>query len=213
VEQAETTQTGVMTPMDDKSRKTIGDYVGDMVAMESHIEAALDRQLEQVKDDPIALEAVRGFHETVRTQRDRMKALQEETGSTAGNPVKHAGSAILGIVAGIIDKVRTEGNSKSLRDDYTAFNLAAMGYTMLYTTATALDDQRVASVAELHLRGYAEAVQRINHIIGDVVLTELAKDGHQIRGDASEATQRMVDAAWKQTDQAGKKAKVRGNSK
>lgn len=202
MEQTDTTQNSSMTATQDKAKKTISDYVGDMVALESHIESALDRQLNEVKDNAVALEAVRGFHDLVKAQRDRMKSLQEETGSTAGNPIKKAGSALLGAAAGVIDMVRTEGISKSLRDDYTAFNLAAMGYTMLYTTATGLGDQRVAGIAEQHLRGYAGAIQRINHIVGDVVLAELAKDGHQIAGNAAESTRKTVDAAWKQTDQS-----------
>jgi ferritin-like metal-binding protein YciE len=202
VEQQETTGTTGMMAGNDKSQKTIADYVGDMVALESHIEEALDRQLNEVKDDPIALEAVRGFHDMVKAQRDQMKALQQEVGSTAGNPIKKAGSALLGAAAGVIDMVRTEANSKALRDDYTAFNLAAMGYTMLYTTATALGNQRVADVSARHLRGYAGAIQRINHIIPDVVIAELTKDGHTVTGNAADQARKTVDSAWKETDQA-----------
>lgn len=202
MDQQQYEDTGAMLSLDDKSKKTIADYVGDMVALETHIEEALDRQLDQVKDDPIALEAVRGFHSLVKTQRDRMMEIQQETGTTAGNPVIKAGSAILGAAAGMIDKIRAEGNSKSLRDDYTAFNLAAMGYTMLFTTATALGDSCVAGIAERHLTGYAGAIQRINHIIGDVVLAELTKDGHTVVGEASNKTRKMVDTAWKVTDQS-----------
>jgi ferritin-like metal-binding protein YciE len=202
LEHTDTSQRGAMAPADDKSKKTIRDYIGDMVAVETHIEAALDRQLTEVKDNTVALEAVRGFHDMVKTQRDRMKSLQDEAGSTSGNPVKKAGSALLGAAAGVIDMLRTEGISKSLRDDYTAFNLAAMGYTMLFTTASALGDQRVAGIAEQHLRGYAGAIQRINRIIGDVVLAELAKDGHRIAGNVAETTRKTVDAAWKQTDRS-----------
>lgn len=206
MEQTESGQSGTMMPSGDKHQKTISDYVGDMVALESHIEEALDRQLTQVKDDPIALEAVRGFHAMVKAQRDRMKALQNEVGTTPGNPIIKVGSTVLGVAAGLIDRIRTEGNSKSLRDDYTAFNLAAISYTMLYATATALGNKRVADIADQHLRGYAEAIQRINHIIGDVVLAELTKDGHQVDGKAADTTRKAVDAAWKATDQAGTKA-------
>lgn len=205
MEQSDTQQTDAVAAIHEKNQKTIADYVGDMVALETHIEAALDRQLTAVKDDPIALEAVRGFHDMVRAQRDHMMSLQGETGTTAGNPIIKAGSALLGAAAGVIDKVRAEGNSKSLRDDYTAFNLAAMGYTMLYTTATALGDEKVADVSEKHLRGYAGAIQRINHIIADVVVAELTSDGHTVQGNAADATRKTVDSAWKQTDQAGTK--------
>jgi ferritin-like metal-binding protein YciE len=206
MEQTDTGQSGTTVPVSDKNKKTISDYVGDMAALESHIEEALDRQLDQVKDDPVALTAVRGFHDMVKSQRDRMKELQGEVGSTAGSPIKQAGSTLLGMIAGIVDRIRTEGNSKALRDDYTAFNLAAMGYTMLFTTATALGDQRVAGIAEQHLRGYSGAVQQINQVIGDVVVTELRKDGHEIQGDPVNATRRTVNTAWKQTAPHGAQA-------
>lgn len=187
----------------EKNQKTIRDYVGDMVALESHIEEALDRQLKEVKDHPQAAAAVQQFHDMVKHNRDHMKQYQETIGSTGGNPVKAVGSAVLGKAAGIIDMVRSEGVSKSLRDDYTAFNLAAMGYTMLYTTATALNDRQTATICEEHLRGYAEAIQKINHLIPDVVVWELQKDGHQVNPQAASETTRVVDRAWKETDQSG----------
>jgi len=190
-------------PLDDKNRTTIADYVGDMVAVETHIEEALDRQLQEVASDPIASAAVQQFHTLVKTQRDALKALQDQVGTTAGNPVIAVGSALLGKAAGVIDKLRTEGISKSLRDDYVAFNLAAVSYTMLFTTATALGDARVAAIAERHLRGYAEAIQQINHLIGVVVVAELGKDGHTVVGDAAQATRTLVDGAWQETAPRG----------
>src|SRR3954468_14562752 len=126
-----------------KHAQTIADYVGDMVALESHIEEALDRQLLKVQDDPDASAAVKRFHDLVKSHRDTLKGLQEQTGSTPGNPIKSAGSAILGKAAGVVDLIRTEGISKSLRDDYAAFSLAAISYSMLHTTALALGNQRV----------------------------------------------------------------------
>src|SRR4051794_13327335 len=94
LEGSDMSQSGTMVPVEDKNKNTIADYVGDMVALESHIEEALDRQLKEAKDDPVALAAVQEFHALVKTQRDRMKALQEEAGTTPGNPVIKVGSAI-----------------------------------------------------------------------------------------------------------------------
>lgn len=183
----------------EKHQKTIADYVGDMVALESHIEEALDRQLKEVKDDPEALAAVQRWHDMVKHNRDHMKQLQETVGTTGGNPIIKAGSAVLGVAAGVIDMVRSEGISKSIRDDYTAFNLAAIGYTMLHTTSTALGNSQVATVCEEHLRGYAKAIQEINHIIPNVVVRELQKDGHSAVMSAADTTRRIVDEAWKET--------------
>jgi len=182
----------------DKAGKTIADYVGDMVALESHIEEALDRQLTEVKDDPVALAAVSGFHDMVKRHRDTLRALQEETGKTIGTPIKEAGAALIGKAAGVIDLVRTEGISKGLRDNYAAFSLAAISYSMLHTTATALGDNRVASLAERHLRDHADAIMRINEIMPGVVIRELEKDGHRADNTAAEATREAVLRSWQQ---------------
>ncbi|MCD6028113.1 MAG: hypothetical protein K0S78_287 [Thermomicrobiales bacterium] len=186
--------------LSEKHQKTIADYVGDMTALEAHIEEALDKQLKEVEDDAVALAAVQGFHDTVKRHRDTLRALQEETGSTAGNPIKDAGAALLGKAAGVIDMVRTEGISKSLRDDYSAFSLAAISYSMLHTTANGLGDARVAALAERHLQDHAEAIIRINEIMPEVVARELEKDGHQVRAGAVEATRKIVNRSWEMSE-------------
>ncbi len=192
------------TAIDEKGQKTIADYVGDMVALESHIEEALDRQLTETKDDPQAHAAVQRFHDMVKSNRDALKQYQQEVGSTAGNPIIAAGASLLGVAAGVIDKIRTEGISKSLRDDYTAFNHACIGYTMLHVTALALGDRRTADLAERGLTGHASAVQEINHIMADVVMRELEKDGHTLANPAAASQNReAVDRIWKQTDKSG----------
>jgi phage-related tail protein len=184
--------------VNDKHRQTIADYIGDMTALESHIEEALDRQLMEVKDDPVALAVVRGFHDMVKQHRDTLKAMEEKTGKTIGTPIKEAGAALFGKAAGIIDLLRTEGISKNLRDDYAAFSLAAISYSMLHTTSTALGDSRVALLAERHLRDHADAIMRINEIMPGVVIRELEKDGHRADSAAVEATREAMLRSWQQ---------------
>jgi ferritin-like metal-binding protein YciE len=191
-------QTTTSHEVSEKNRQTIADYVGDMAAVESHIEGALDRQLTEVKDDPVALAAVREFHDMVKRHRDTLKAIKEETGETVGTPIKEAGAALIGKAAGIIDLLRTEGISKGLRDDYAAFSLAAISYSMLHTTATALGDSRVASLAERHLRDHADAIMRINRIMPEVVMRELEKDWYRPDAGAVEATHEAVLRSWQQ---------------
>jgi ferritin-like metal-binding protein YciE len=187
----------------DTGQKTIADYLGDMVALESHIEEALDRQLELSKKHGEAAAAIQQFHDMVKANRDALKAHQEQVGSTAGNPIIEAGSAVLGKVAGLIDNLRPETVSKALRDDYTAFNLAAVSYTMLQTTALAVGDQATAELAKQGLRGHAAAVQKINHLIPTVVVKELEEDGLTITDrTAADQTRKALDKIWKETDQA-----------
>ena len=180
-----------------KHAQTIADYVGDMVALESHIEEALDRQLSETEDDPEARAAVQGFHDLVKQHRETLKALQAQVGTTAGNPIIAAGATLLGKAAGVIDLVRTEGISKALRDDYAAFSLAAISYSMLHTTSLALGNPRVAELAERHLTDYAGAIERINELMPGVVERELAKDGHRTNKGAVAETRTMVGKAWR----------------
>ena len=188
---------------DDKNQNTIADYVGDVIALEGHIAEALDRQLTLAQEHPLAGPAVQRFAQMVKGNQDALTAHQEHVGTTAGNPIVAAGATVLGVAAGLIDKIRAEGVSKALRDDYTAFNHACISYTMLHTTALALGDQATATLAANGLRGHASAVQEINHIMADVVVWELQKDDHQIANpNAAAENRKAVDQIWSQTDKS-----------
>ena len=190
--------------LDDKSKKIIADWVGDVVAVESHIEEALDHQLKAKYEVPAAASSIQTFHNTTKANRDRLKAYQEKIGSTGGNPVIEAGASVLGKAAGLIDRFRTDTLTKSLRDDYTAFNLAAIGYTLLHTTALALGDGETADLAAENLKVHAANVQHINHIISDVAMAEIQKDGYPVKNtDAAAETRKAIDNIWKETDQVG----------
>jgi ferritin-like metal-binding protein YciE len=187
----------------DKNLKTTQDWCSDMLALETHIEEALDRQLGEIKDDPKAVALVQEFHNMVKSQRDALKTHLESIGGKPSGGLKAAGTAVLGMAAGVIDKLRAEGQSKILRDDYTAFNLAAIGYSMLYTTGVALGQSSTATIAERHLRGYARAVQQINNVIAGTVVAELQKDGHTItNASAEQQTRDTTERIWKETAQS-----------
>ncbi len=185
----------------EKNQKTIADYLADVSALETHIEEALDRQLEMFADQPELQKAVQGYHDMVKAQRDHVATLlEEEPKNPVTTTVKEAGASVLGKAAGLIDMIRTESQSKAFRDDYVAFNLAAISYSMLYTTATALGDTKIATMSEKHLTGYAEAIQEINHLIPVVVLEELKKDDHKIvNANTVEQSRKTIDRAWKVT--------------
>lgn len=191
-----------MVTTNEKSKKVLSDWLGDLVAIDSHIEEALDHQLGLSKDNPVAHQAIQQFHDMVKGNRDRVKAYQQEVGTTGGNPIVEKGSELLGKAAGVIDKVRRDTLTKALRDDYTAFNHAAIAYTLFHTTALALGDTKAAGLAADALRGYASAVQRINHIIPEVALSEIEKDGYPIvNANAATETREAIDRIWSSTKQ------------
>lgn len=184
---------------ENRNRDEIQQYVGDMVALESHIEQAMDGQLKHKAEHPEAAAAIKRFHDMVKMQRDALKAHLETLGGSESRPIKELVSTLFGVAAGAIDNVRTKAVSKMLRDDYTAFNHAAMGYSMLHVTAHALGETRTMEIANRHLRGYAKAVQEINQLMPSVVVWELEKDGFAADRAAIEHCTDAINKAWKET--------------
>lgn len=195
---------GTYSALDEKSQKLVADWVGDAVAIEAHIEEALDKQKKEYSSVAAVNQAIHHFHDSTKANRDRLRDYQEKIGKTGGKGVVEAGASVLGKAAGVVDRLRKDTLTKSLRDDYTAFNLAAISYTLLYTTALAVGDGETADLAAENLKVHAANVQRINHIISDVTVSEINGDGYPVKNnDAAAMTKKVVDAAWKETDQSG----------
>jgi hypothetical protein len=188
-----------MSDAQTKNQQTIADYFGDLVALETHIHNALNHQLKLAEGNPDAGPLVKEFHDTASSHLEALRAAQAGVGSTAGNPVIAVGSAFLGKVAGLIDMIRTESISKALRDDYTAMSLAAISYGMFHATASALGDAKTSDLAMKHLTDYASAVQKISRSIADVVVSELANDGHQVDAGAPNDTTEIIKDSFKTT--------------
>jgi ferritin-like metal-binding protein YciE len=184
---------------DDKNLNTVQQYVGDMIAVEDHLEEALDGQLTIAEDYGPADQAITRFHQLVKGHREGLKAHLTSLGGSESGPVKTAVAALFGTAAGMIDNVRTEAVSKALRDDYTAFNLAAIGYTMLHTTASALGQPGTADLAARYLHDYAGAVQQLNQLVPGVVVWELREDGHAADATAEAHSVEALNEAWRAT--------------
>lgn len=185
---------------DDKNTNTVQQYVGDMVALESHIEEALDGQLKEKVEHAEARAALQRFHNMVKLNRDGLKLHLEQIGGSESHPVKDAVASLFGMAAGAVNNLRTKAVSKSLRDDYTAFNHAAIGYSMLHVTAHALGDMRTMEIAERHLRAYTEAVQEINQLIASVVVHELhQEDGLRVNDAAVGHCTEAINRIWRET--------------
>ncbi|HEX5387362.1 MAG TPA: hypothetical protein VFW66_11710 [Gemmatimonadales bacterium] len=156
----------------------INSYVTDMLSLEEHVETALKSQLDDLKDYPEILTELRQFHRTVEHHISDLKGLKEarDAGGVA-SAIKRAGSVAAGAAAGAIDLFRSEGLPKNLRDDYTAFNLAAVGYLMLDTTARSLGQHEPSELGRQHFRDYADAITRLERLIPAAVVRYLQQEG------------------------------------
>ena len=181
--------------------KAINSYVTDMLALEKHIQKAIAGQIEDLdEEDPGFVGELRGINATIERHIASLEELAERReggGQRVSDAVKRAASNILGAGAALVDFVRTESLPKNLRDDYTAMSLASIGYVMLYTTATSLDDAEVASLAHSHFRDHAGAVMRLNDIIPASVVRFLQKDGLPARSDVLGEVNQAIEAVWR----------------
>ncbi len=167
--------------VEDRAYKQTLQYVAEMVALEGELEVALEHQWEKLQVHPEAAAAVRGFREMASTRREALEAYLERLGDDTVEPAGTAVAALFGTSAGEADGVRTRMVSDVLRDDYTAFNYAAISYEALCEMGFRLYDPPLREIALQHLRAYAEATQQINQLIASVVAWELEQQGLECR--------------------------------
>ena len=176
---------------------TINSYITDMLALEEHIEKAVSGQIQALVDHRQVGADLRTIRHWVHIHIANLEQLtRTRNAATATGALKRAGSSVLGRAAGAIDLLRQEGQPRNLRDDYTAFSLAAIGYVMLNTTALALGEKEVAELAAQHLQNYARAVTALHYIIPAVVVRSLQEEGLAAREDVLTDVFRTVEKAW-----------------
>src|SRR5215213_7606705 len=175
-----------------------------MLSLEEHIEKALRGQLEDLKEYPEVTSELKQVHRTVEHHVADLKQLSQRRGArTASDAIKRVGSTLLGLGAAAVDLVRNEGLPKNLRDDYTAFSLATIGYVMLKTTALTLGDREVADLAHQHFSDYAHAVTLLHNVVPGAVVRFLREDGLPVREDVLPEISRAIEEVWhSQSEQA-----------
>jgi hypothetical protein len=184
----------------DDERHTIATYLGDMLALERHMRAPLDRQVND--DDTAKFGSAATIAQRLRSLVDQHEAALDAQLKVAGGDgaagVKSAWSGLLGAGAAAINGSRSMKVSKALRDDYTGLSLAAISYTMLHTTALGLGDAATAALAKRHLDDYAPLIIEISRAIPAVVLQELSDDGENVRITAAELAKQNSQESWNQ---------------
>jgi hypothetical protein len=177
--------------------EAINSYITDMLSLEEHIEKALRGQLEDLKDYPDVLGDLKQIHRKVQHHiSDLTELSQRRNARTPADALKRVGSALLGFGAAAVDLVRSEALPKNLRDDYTAFSLASIGYIMLNTTALALDDREVGDLAHQHFSDYAESVTLLHNVVPGAVIRFLREEGLPAREDVLPEISRTIEKVW-----------------
>lgn len=184
--------------------EAINSYITDMLSLEEHIEKAVRGQLEDLEDYPEVTRDLKQILRKVEQHTSDLRELSERRKAKGpADAIKRAGSALLGLGAAAVDLVRTEGLPKNLRDDYTAFSLATIGYVMLHTTALSLEEREVAELARQHFADYANAVTLLHNVIPGAVVRFLQEEGLPARESVLPEISRTLEEIWhSQSDQA-----------
>ena len=177
---------------------TLQQYVSDMLAVERHLLPAFENQSEddRLADSPEAQRLVSKIEATIRSHINSLEQHLENQGGDPASPVKTAVTTALGAAATAIENMRTNPVSKNLRDDYTALNLAAIGYTMLHTTGHVLADEQTADLAASHLMDYTPLIIEINEVVPLVVVSELRDETEVLEMDAVGPAIERTQQAW-----------------
>ena len=189
--------------MGDKRQETITKYLGDMKSVVSHVQTAMERQRDDFKDKPEVSQTIGRIALGLKGQDESLGKRLEALGGSPTHPVKEVVSDALGVMAGLYNKVRTEGAAKGLRDDHVALNLVYISYTTLHTTAVALGDAQTAALAKRSMIESAKFVGEVDRLLSPTVFKEL-QDGDfgSLDSTAPEKTRSAYREAWAQPETA-----------
>lgn len=191
--------------MGDKRQETITKYLGDMKSVVSHVHTAMDRQKDEFKDKPEVSQAMGRIASGLKRQDESIGKRLEALGGSPTHPVKEVVADALGVMAGLYNKVRTEGAAKGMRDDHVALNLVCISYATLHTTAVALGDAETASLAKRSMVECATFVSEVDALVPATVFKEL-QDGDfgSLDSAAPEQTRAAYREAWRGTETAAR---------
>jgi hypothetical protein len=174
----------------ENERHALHTAVSDMLALEQRIKAPIAQQL-VTHESSTSADAARAIARIDIMTDVHVRGLEEQLqrfGDRTDRPAKP-----------VAPHTRRPKLSASLRDDYAALSLAAIGYTMLRSTALGFGDAPAATLAKQHLDDVASVIAEIGRIMPAVVLQELLDDGLDISAEVRQRALRNTHENWRST--------------
>jgi len=187
-----------MTTQNAQAVRTLATYVGDMHALEVHLEDAFSKQLSITKDYPEAHAVVELLVSTSHRHIQTLGEQVAELGNTEKiitDKIKTLIAGLFGYAAGVIDIVRPLAASKALRDSYTAIHLAIAGYVLLSSTARALEHSTIQKIADHFLGEWEKISHDVAKVLPGLAVGDMIADGVQVT-NASAADSFVKEERW-----------------
>lgn len=160
-------------------KESIRKHTSDMLAIEQHILDAVRRQRDEdkMRSNVDANNVTAEIERVLSNHVSALEDLAERYGAEGQSTAKEALTKLLGVAAGLYDKVRGDQPiSRDLRDNYTALSLAAMGYTAYHTFGLAVGEEKIATIAQKHLKDLTPLMVEISKVLPEVVVRETNED-------------------------------------
>ncbi len=177
----------------------IKEQIADQMALQDHVLEAIERQrgdaevLKNVEANKVIIEADRVLKEHIA----ELKTIAREYNAEGESSIKKAVAEVLGVAAGLYDKMRDYKVSRMLRDDYTAFSLVAMGYTSFHAFSLTVGEPRLAELAVRHLKDVTPVLVEISRVLPVVVVDETAREiGTGVDATVGARAVQDTQAAW-----------------
>ena len=180
---------------EDKKKDLVLKYLADMVALTGHVYQAIDKQVKETQDEPDINPLLVRMRDDLEAQTDELRQHLDSLGGKGTSPLKELGASVLGVAAGVIDKLRAEEVSKMIRDDYTALGLVNISYVMLITTSLACGERNTAELCARNLKETAGYVEELGKVVSYAVVRDLS-DLADLDPNAIEEGQRYYSEAW-----------------
>lgn len=155
-------------------KDAIQKHLSDQIGLERHILEAIERQREdeKLREEVEANKLVIQIERILNQHVTALENLAEAYDAQVESVVKKAVTELLGVAAGLYDKVRDHKVSRMLRDDYTALSLAAMGYTAFHTFGLGIKEERIANLALSHLKDLTPLLVELSKVLPVMVAKE-----------------------------------------
>ncbi len=177
-------------------------YANDMLGVEEHFLDVLNYQADdkRLRDYREADELVGRMRETLRRHVHLLERVIEQLGvSSSESSLKKAATKVSGMATGFYNLMRQEDSvMRNFRDNYTALNMAVVGYTMLHSAALAQHNGELAELALKHMKELVPLVIETSRVIPAIVIKELSVEGKAIDTMVIQQAIDNTQQAWRE---------------
>ena len=151
-------------------------HLSDMIALQTHVLDAVEHQLgtEAITKDPDAAILLRETQAVYTRHIAQMEAMVEQQDAETRASLKSMITGFMGDLAGMYNKLRSEGAARAIRDTYTALSLTAASLTALKTFGLMVGREAVSKLAYEQMKDICPLIERFSHRLPYIVARETA---------------------------------------